>query len=465
MQEQDKDQFSFINEKIKKKPVNKKRFLIQACFVTGMAVVFGVVSSLTFAFFRPRFEAALYPEQQPVVTIPKDDTADTGESEAASEDSEPAGEPDSETEADPEPGTEGAEPGTQAGPEGMEPGTQAGPEGMEPGTEGDPLELEIADFQNLQDKLYAVGREANRFVVTVTGVRSDTDWFNNPYERRGQTSGIIVADNGQELLILTERKEIQDVEEIYVTFINELEVQATLKKYDGNTGIAVLSVPRASVDEATMNAIAVAQLGNSLMIPQGMIAIAVGSPLGTNYSILTGTITSTTNSVSTIDSNYTVFTTDIVGSANGSGAIINSAGEVVGLIMQDYGSVGNRVTLTAISISELKELIAMLSNNQDIPYLGLELSTVTNDIAKEYEIPKGTYIKEVVMDSPAMAAGLQSGDVVTRVNGETILTVDSYESALLSLEPGQRVEVAVQRQGIDGYEEITCMVTVSVLQW
>ena len=64
-----------------------------------------------------------------------------------------------------------------------------------------------------------------------------------------------------------------------------------------------------------------------------------------------------------------------------------------------------------------------------------------------------------------MAAGLQSGDVVTRVNGETILTVDSYESALLSLEPGQRVEVAVQRQGIDGYEEITCMVTVSVLQW
>ena len=92
-------------------------------------------------------------------------------------------------------------------------------------------------------------------------------------------------------------------------------------------------------------------------------------------------------------------------------------------------------------------------------------STVTNDIANEYEIPKGTYIKEVVMDSPAMAAGLQSGDVVTRMAGETILTVDSYESTLLSLEPGERVEVVVQRQGIDGYEEITCTVPVSVLQW
>ena len=123
------------------------------------------------------------------------------------------------------------------------------------------------------------------------------------------------------------------------------------------------------------------------------------------------------------------------------------------------------MTLTAISISELKALISMLSNDQDIPYIGLELSTVTNDIANEYEIPKGTYIKEVVMDSPAMAAGLQSGDVVTRMAGETILTVDSYESTLLSLEPGERVEVVVQRQGIDGYEEITCTVPVSVLQW
>ena len=77
MQEQDKDQFSFINEKIKKKPMNKKRLLLQAGFVFGMAILFGIVSSLTFAYFRPRFEAALYPEQPPVVTIPNDTAADT----------------------------------------------------------------------------------------------------------------------------------------------------------------------------------------------------------------------------------------------------------------------------------------------------------------------------------------------------------------------------------------------------
>ena len=101
-----------------------------------------------------------------------------------------------------------------------------------------PQQLEIADYQNLQSKLYAVGRDANKFVVTVTGVKSDTDWFNNAYERKGQASGIVVADNGAELLILTERKMIADAQEIYVTFINEVSVEATMKKYDGSPAAA-----------------------------------------------------------------------------------------------------------------------------------------------------------------------------------------------------------------------------------
>lgn len=114
----------------------------------------------------------------------------------------------------------------------------------------------------------------------------------------------------------------------------------------------------------------------------------MGSPLGSNYSILTGNITATSYSVSTIDANYAVFTTDIVGSKNGSGALLNLKGEVIGLIMQGFGNGSDQNTLTAIAISELKPLIEMLSNNQDIPYIGLEITTVTNTIAKENDIPK-----------------------------------------------------------------------------
>ena len=425
MQQKDNDQFSFINEKIKEKPVNKKRLLMQAGFIA--------IASLVFAYFQPKFESLFYPEEEPVVTIPQDSVAETEQTEET--------ETSEETEASEEPQAPSEEPPVQQ-----------------------PEELEIADVQNVQNKLYAVGREANRFVVTVTGVKSDTDWFNNSYESRGQASGIIIADNGQELLILTERKVISDAQEVYVTFINDVTVEASMKHYDGNTGIAVLSVPKEQVDTDTMNAISVAKLGNSLTTMQGTMVIAVGSPLGTNYSILTGNITSTNNVISTIDNNYTVFTTDIVGSSSGSGVIINVNGEVIGLVMQDYGNEEDQTTLTAISISELKQLIEKLSNNQDIPYIGLGLTTVSAATAKEYDIPKGAYIKEVKMDSPALAAGLQSGDVITEMGGEVVYTVDSYESKLLALEPGDEVEIVVQRQGAEKYEEITCTVQVGVLK-
>lgn len=441
MQEkEEKDNFSFINEKRKEKPLNKKRFLIYAGFTVAMAIVFGLVASFVFVMAKTKFEEALNPKQDPVITIPKDaieeteETEDTGETEEGSQKQEETEEPETETQmADTE-------------------------------IIHIPQELEPADFQKLQNKIYAVGKEANRFVVTVTGVKSDTDWFNNSYESKGQASGIIIANNGEELLILTERKVISDAQEIYVTFINDTSVNAEIKKYDGDTGITVLSVPLSEVDEGTLNAISIAKLGNSLATSQGTIAIAVGSPLGSIYSILMGNITSTTNIISTTDANYTIFTTDIGGSSAGSGVLINLDGDVIGLVMQDYSSAGDVNTLTAISISELKPMIEMLSNGKDIPYIGLELTTVTNDIAREYEIPKGAYIKNVRMDSPGMAAGLQKGDIITAIDGETIYTVDGYETKLLSKTPGDKAEIVVQRQGSEGYTEITCTVEVSVYQ-
>lgn len=449
MQEENKNSsFSFIHEKRKEKPVNKKKLLLHTGYVVGLAVIFGLVASFVFAYFQPKFAKMLYPEQKPVYTIPKD-------SEALFPETETAG--DTETEV-----TESSE---SAG--GKDTAEDENPPVDGTTSEGqtqEPWELEIEEFQQLQNKMYAIGREANKFVVTVTGVKSDTDWFNNPYESKGQSSGIIIANNGQELLILTERKGIADAQHIYVTFINEVSLEASMKKYDGNTGITVLSVPIENVDEETLRAISVATLGNSLGTIQGTLVIAVGSPLGTNYSILTGNVTSTTNTISTKDNNYTVFTTDIVGSSNGSGALINVEGEVMGLVMQDYSSKGDRNTLTALSISELKFLIEKLSNGQDIPYIGLELTTVTNDIAKEYDIPKGAYIKEVKVDSPAMAAGLQSGDVIIMMDGETIMNVDNYERKVLSLEPGKQVKISVKRQGADGYTEITCTAKVSALR-
>ncbi len=186
--------------------------------------------------------------------------------------------------------------------------------------------------------------------------------------------------------------------------------------------------------------------------------------MGTNYSILCGTITSSQNKVSTIDTNYTVFTTDILGSASGSGVLINLKGEIVGLVLQDFSNQTDRNTITALSISELKQIIEDLLNNKNVPYVGLRISTVTDQIAQEYGIPKGVYIKSVELDSPAMAAGLQEADVITAINGEEVVTVEQYFQKVYEKEPEDAVTITIKRQNGEGYVDMQCGVTVGILK-
>lgn len=422
---QEKEDFAFIKEKIKQKPVNKKRLFRQGMYTVGFAVLFGAVSCFVFVLLYPIVEEWLHPRQDPFISIPEDEVGTEelfGTEDISTEEKEAALDP--------------------------------------PQPELPPVvvkELELADYQSLQNKIYAIGKEANCSVVTVTGVVSDTDWYNNLYESNGQASGIIIGDNGSELLILTEHKLVMAATQIQVTFIDEITVNAALKKYDGNTGIAILSVPLQTIGEDTKNRIAYAKLGNSLTVEQGNIAIAIGSPLGTNYSIGTGNITSVGNVIQTADATYTVFTTDIAGNSNSSGALLNLNGEIVGLVMQDYNENLDNNTLTAISISELKKIIEMLSNGRDIPYLGLKVLAVTEEIAKENDLAQGIYIKEVMLDSPAFEAGLQSGDVIVEMGGEEIYTVHTYESKVLELEPETPIEIVVSRQGMDEHLRLKVM--------
>lgn len=427
MDEQEKENFAFIKEKIKEKPMNKKRMLKYGIYTAALAVIFGLVACFVFTYMRPVMEGWLNPKKDAAITFPEDELAtETEDSEIKEEETETEIQEETETVVK--------------------------------------KELELSDFQQLQNKMYAIGKKANGSIVTVTGVISDLDWYNNAYESKGQGSGIIIGDNGNELLILTEHKIIAEAEEISVTFMNETTVTAVLKTYDGNTGLAMLSVDFSQLDDGTKNSISYAKFGNSLSITQGNLVIAIGSPLGTNYSIVAGNITSVGNTIHTIDNTYSVFTTDIIGSSSSGGALLNLNGEIVGLVMQDYSSEGEQNTLTAISISDLKKLIEMLSNGKSIPYLGLRVITVTDKIAGDYDIPQGVYIKEVLLDSPAWEAGLQSGDVIVEMDGEEIISVEAYETKVLNMQPGDVVNITVKRQGMDGYTRIACMVTAGQLK-
>ena len=324
--------------------------------------------------------------------------------------------------------------------------------------------MTLDDYQVLQNQLYKIGNQVNKSIVTVTGIKEGVDIFDSPYEAPGQASGLIIGNNSKELLVLTEYQVIQDVKSIQVTFINNDTLDATLKKYDGNTGIAVLGVPVEKIAKTTMNQIEPAVLGNSLNLRQGKIVVALGSPLGTNYSILTGNITSVTNTITTEDRNYTVFTTNIVSNEKGNGVLINTNGEVIGLFLKSSNIQKEQNTLTAVSISELKDIIELLSNGLNVPYIGIKGSTVTDAISEEYDIPKGVYIKEAVVDAPAMTAGLQTGDVIVAMGKEEILSMEDYQRLLLKMKKGDEIKITANRQNAEGYKKFTCTVEVGVLR-
>lgn len=444
-QDQGEQEFAFINEKIKDKPINRRRLMLRAGYNLLCAVVFGAAACFVFVLLKPYMEDWLYPEKGSAITIPKDELPQEEVSEKDEQDNE-KDQPDAQDKP-----TDVVQDNPDSIPEEKEP----------PAVVREELELE--DYQALQNKLYEIGKQANKSIVTVTGVTSSKDWFDTPYENENRSAGIIIENNGHELLILTEKRIIADAQEINITFIDEKEVSASLKKYDGNTGIAVIGVPLAEIPQKTMDKLEVAVLGNSYMLAQGTSVIAIGSPLGTNYSILCGTITSSQNRVSTIDTNYTVFTTDIVGSASGSGVLLNLKGEIVGLVLQDFSNQDDRNTITALSISELKQIIQDLSNNRSVPYVGLRISTVTNQIAEEYGIPKGVYIKSVELDSPALAAGLQEADVITAINGAEVTTVEQYFQKIYEKQPEDVVTITIKRQNGEGYVDMQFGVTVGVL--
>lgn len=421
MEDQKHQKNEFIREQIKNKPVNRKKAAAKVGICAICGVVFALAAAVVFVLAEPAVRKILCPQEEE-----NPDSVNTYIADAESVTESEQSDPDVTSQAQ--------------------------------------ESLSIADYQNLQNQLYAIGSQANHSIVTVTSVVSNTDWFHNSYESEGQGSGVIIQENASEVLILTEQKVITDPSRITVTFIDDTTAGAVMKKYDGNTGIAVLSVARSDISDSTLDTISIAEFGNSNGVTKGSIVIALGSPLGTNYSILTGNVTSTDNEISTIDHNYSIFTTDIVASKSSSGILINVSGQIVGMVMQDYSNSSEENTLIAVSSTELKSMIDMLAEGKDIPYLGMTVTTVTEKIEKEYDIPEGVYIKEAMMDSPAMAAGLQSGDVITKINGEKIASDTAYSSQVMKLTPGDTIPVVVQRQGADGYSEITCEVEVGVLE-
>lgn len=427
----------FMREKIKQKPVNKKKLLRRTVITAVMAVVFGLVACVTFLILEPVISNRLYPEEGPKeIEFPE---------ETVTEEMKP--EDMLVNEADVEEAIEAVE-------------TELVDEQIEEQLEEilSQVEFHLEDYQALYDEMRALTEDKGRAIVTVAGVTSDVDWFNNIYENVASASGVIVANNDKAMLILVSAGNLNGADSIEVTFCDQTQAEAELVQKDENTGLAILSVPLSSIGEKTMEEIAIAELGSSNSSNLlGTPVIALGSPLGTGGSISYGMVTSTGTIIDLPDAAYKRITTDIYGSRNATGVLINLKGMVIGII--DNVNTGNDMSnlLTAYGVTELKRTIEQMSNDKERAYLGVHGADVPKEAIEDTQIDTlaGTYIREIEIDSPAMEAGIQSGDVVTKVGNEEITTYNELLGILQSAHPGDVLTVTLTRQGHEMSVDVT----------
>ena len=119
-----------------------------------------------------------------------------------------------------------------------------------------------------------------------------------------------------------------------------------------------------------------------------------------------------------------------------------------------------RNIISAYGISDLKQMISRLTKGDRIPYLGIIGGDVPREANEQSQVPFGAYVREVEMDSPAMLAGVQSGDVIVGVDGQSVAKMSDYASYLLKLNPEDTVTVRIMRQSQGEYKEITFEITV-----
>lgn len=305
----------------------------------------------------------------------------------------------------------------------------------------------LNDYMGYYKALKSVADKAGLSVVTVTAARQGVDFFNSTYQNIADEYGIVISSDSTGYYILTEYSLVKNSENIQVTYYDKTVDTAEFVAGDTTTDMAVIKTGSLNT------AVVPVQFGNSDAVLKGDLLVATGKLYGFNGTIGYGIATGVNNSVNDTDSIYRLINTDISGTATSNGVILNLHGEVVGIITMAYNS-DNTNFITAYAINDVRNLMQNLVNKKSMPYLGIKGQTVTDEIAATNKIPKGIYISAVETNSPAYKSGIQSGDVITQINGTEINNMESFMLQLEKNNPGDNVNVTIKRRGREDYKEI-----------
>lgn len=289
-------------------------------------------------------------------------------------------------------------------------------------------------------------------------------------KRSGSGSGIIVAENEEELLIVTNQHVVSDAEELLVTLSDGTEVEAKIKGTDVEMDLAIIAVNLEDLNSETMDAIVVANLGDSDELELGQQVIAIGNALGYGQSVTVGYVSALDRELELEDGSVRSFiqTDAAINPGNSGGALLNAAGEVIGINSNKIGGSVVEGMGYAIPITTASPIIADLMERKtrdkvaesDVGYLGISPQDLSAQIAQVYGMPEGVYVVSVFEGSGAEAAGIVKGDIITKFDGEKISSYSDLQNVQKYYAAGDVVQVTVMRPENGEYVEHNLSVTL-----
>lgn len=299
-------------------------------------------------------------------------------------------------------------------------------------------------------------------------------------EVEGSGSGIIVGKNDDELLIATNYHVVEGADTLSVAFTDGNAVEASVKGFDEERDLAVVSVSLDDVEDDTMDAISIANIGSSDDLKVGEQVVAIGNALGYGQSVTTGIVsaknrrmdsdnnTVTDGSDDSSDGVNLIQTDAAINPGNSGGALLNMEGEVVGINSAKLASTEVEGMGYAIAISDVTDILQNLMNetsrdkldDSEHGVLGIKDSSVSSEAVQMYGIPAGVFVKEVTEGGAADKAGLKANSVITEFNGKTVSSINQLIEYLSYYEPDEEVELTVQVPHGTSYKEETVKVTL-----
>ncbi len=359
-----------------------------------------------------------------------------------------------------------------------QPAEKEAPKDTEAAKETDAAKIQNQQIINQVSSVSQVAKSAMPSVVAITNmVKYQQNGFsifgnyqNYETEVPASGSGVIIGKNDTELLILTNNHVVESSESLSVTFIDEKTIDAEIKGTDASADLALIAIKLENIPSKTMEAISIAELGDSDAVEVGDQVVAIGNALGYGQSVTTGIISAKNRDVSTNTGTESgLLQTDAaINPGNSGGALLNMKGEVIGINVAKYSSTsieGMGYSIPSAKAKKVIDALSTLTTRTDVPkeergYLGIQVKNIDAQTAASFGMPQGVFIYKHTEGSNAENSELHDKDIITAIDGQGVTNFTELSTLLAKYRAGETVTVTVQRPNGDKYDEVKVSVVL-----